>query len=140
MRTGEPPVTWPESETRGLMADVVEQVAPKPNERPAVWDAVIEDMRARDAHGRKHYGTPLQAMNGRNPFVDAYQESLDQTVYLKQAVQEHRERRAALDNVMAMAARLHRKSKERGTMCGSAREILAELMSAIQKLDDVTPA
>ena len=64
---------------------VKEQKAPVPNERPAVWDLVIADMKARDAHGRAHYGTPLQPFNGRDPLVDAYQEGLDKVVYLKQA-------------------------------------------------------
>jgi hypothetical protein len=63
---------------------------PIPNERPAVWDLVIADMRSRDAFGRNHYGTPLQAFNGRNPLVDAYQEALDQSVYLRQAIEERK--------------------------------------------------
>ncbi len=70
---------------------VKEQKAPVPNERPAVWDLVIADMKARDAHGRAHYGTPLQPFNGRDPLVDAYQEGLDKVVYLKQAIVERAE-------------------------------------------------
>lgn len=53
-----------------------------------VWELVVKDMIARDHEGRKKYGTPLQHFNGRNAAMDAYQESLDQTVYLRQLVDE----------------------------------------------------
>lgn len=33
---------------------------------------------------------PLQAHNGRDPLVDAYQEALDLVVYLRQAIEERR--------------------------------------------------
>lgn len=86
--------------------------APTPNDRPAIWDLVVADvegtmsvnypesseiavkthavadMRARDAFGRAKYGTPLQPENGRDALVDAYQEALDLSVYLKQSVVE----------------------------------------------------
>lgn len=41
-----------------------EQPAPIPNDRPAVWDLVIADMRSRDNVGRQRYGTRLQPHNG----------------------------------------------------------------------------
>ena len=78
---------------------------PKKNKNKPVWDLVIADltmyvesvktrgtlaklkaaMSERNKIGIKKYGTPLQAFNGRNPLVDAYQEALDLCVYLKQA-------------------------------------------------------
>lgn len=64
------------------------QPAPEPNDRPAVWDLVIADMRERDHVGRERYGTPLQPHNGRDALVDAYQEALDLAVYLRQAIAE----------------------------------------------------
>ncbi len=64
--------------------------APERADKPAVWDLVIADMRERDDVGRQRYGTPLQAHNGRDPLVDAYQEGLDQVVYLRQAIEERR--------------------------------------------------
>jgi len=72
-----------------VSADLVaEQPPPVANEKPAVWDLVMTDMRARDAEGRRKYGVPLQPHNGRDPLVDAYQEALDQAVYLRQAIYE----------------------------------------------------
>jgi hypothetical protein len=65
-----------------------DQPPPVPNDRPAVWDLVVEDMRARDAVGRARYGTPLQAFNGRDALADAYAEALDLVVYLRQAIAE----------------------------------------------------
>jgi hypothetical protein len=63
---------------------------PQPNESPPIWDLVIEDMRERDHEGRRKYGTPLQAFNGRDPLIDAYQEALDLAVYLRQAIEERK--------------------------------------------------
>lgn len=67
---------------------------PTPNASTPIWDLVIEDMRQRDHEGRRKYGIPLQAGNGRDPLVDAYQEALDLCVYLRQAIEEKREARA----------------------------------------------
>ena len=62
--------------------------APRRTDGRPVWDLVIDDMRQRDAEGRRKYGTPLQAFNGRRPLVDAYQEALDLVVYMRQAIEE----------------------------------------------------
>lgn len=64
------------------------QPPPLPNARRAVWDLVIEDMKARDKLGYKRYGTRLQPFNGRDALVDAYQEALDLCVYLRQKMEE----------------------------------------------------
>lgn len=87
---------------------VKEQTPPRPNNGVAIWDCVVEDveecqetmrlvwsdkvvnetitlMKQRNLEGVEKYGTPLQAYNGRDPIVDALQELLDATVYLKQA-------------------------------------------------------
>jgi predicted HAD superfamily Cof-like phosphohydrolase len=47
-------------------------------------------MKSRDAGGRERYGVPLQAFNGREALVDAYQEALDLVVYLRQEIEERR--------------------------------------------------
>jgi hypothetical protein len=64
------------------------QPKPTPTATPAVWDLVMADMRQRDEIGRYKYGTRLQAFNGRDALVDAYQEALDLAVYLRQAIYE----------------------------------------------------
>jgi hypothetical protein len=38
--------------------------------------------------GVRKYGTPLQAHNGRDGLMDAYQEALDLAVYLRQLIAE----------------------------------------------------
>lgn len=72
------------------MTDALVSPQPKPttNEQPALWSLVIADMQARDDFGRAKYGTTLQAFNGRDALVDAYQEALDKVVYLRQAIIE----------------------------------------------------
>lgn len=64
---------------------------PRRTEGRPIWELVIEDATERDRAGRAKYGTPLQAFNGRRPLVDAYQESLDLVVYLRQAIEEGRQ-------------------------------------------------
>ena len=56
----------------------------------SVQDMVREDFDERERVGVERYGTPLQAYNGRNPLIDAYQGAMDLTVYLRQAIEEER--------------------------------------------------
>jgi hypothetical protein len=56
-------------------------------EKP-IWEMVIEDMHERHRIGVERYGTPLQASNGHDALVDAYQEALDLAVYLRQAIEQ----------------------------------------------------
>jgi len=53
-----------------------------------VLPMVIADLKGRDAVGRIKYGTTLQAGNGRDSLMDAYQEALDLVMYLRQAIME----------------------------------------------------
>ena len=62
---------------------------PIPNNNVAIWDLVKQDIEERNQAGIQKYGTPLQAFNGRNPLIDAYQEALDLVVYLRQAIEEN---------------------------------------------------
>lgn len=55
-----------------------------------IWDLVIEDMIERDKTGWAKYGVRLQAGNGRDQLVDAYQEALDLAVYLRAAIEERK--------------------------------------------------
>jgi hypothetical protein len=71
-----------------------EQPAPTPNDLPAVWDLVIEDMRQRDALGLSRYGTRLQPHNGRDGLRDAFEEALDMVAYLRQEIEEREDLRA----------------------------------------------
>lgn len=70
---------------------IEDQPAPTTNASRPIWELVIEDMAARDKLGRERYGTPLQANNGRDALIDAYQEALDLVVYLRQAIEERRQ-------------------------------------------------
>lgn len=69
---------------------IQDQPPPKPTTSPAIWDLVIADMRDRDNTGRQRYGTPLQADNGRDHLVDAYQEALDLVVYLRAEIERRK--------------------------------------------------
>ena len=68
--------------------------APIRTDARPTWELVIDDMRERDKAGRKKYGTPLQAGNGRDSLVDAYQEVLDLAVYLRNEIEERNARKS----------------------------------------------
>lgn len=86
------------------MSGVVDQPAPVPGRGASMHDLVVEDLTrwwpasaveslGPDLEGRKQigldrYGTVLQADNGRDALIDAYQEALDLAVYLRQALAE----------------------------------------------------
>lgn len=88
-----------DAERTGRAALVQEQRDPEPRTTRPIWEMVIDDMHARDQEGRRKYGMPLQAHNGRDPLVDAYQEALDQCVYLRQAIAERDGNRAVPDTI-----------------------------------------
>ena len=69
---------------------ITEQQPPKPTGGKSVWQLVLADMAEREQHGIEKYGTALQAFNGRDPLIDAYQESLDLCVYLRQVIEERK--------------------------------------------------
>lgn len=69
-------------------SEINDQPPPTHNQSKPIWELVVEDMKQRDQVGRERYGTPLQAHNGRDALIDAYQEALDQCVYLRQAIEE----------------------------------------------------
>ena len=54
-----------------------------------VLPIVIVDMHARDAVGLQRYGIPLTSGDGRDHLIEAYEEMLDASVYLTNALDEH---------------------------------------------------
>lgn len=72
---------------------IQDQPPPIPSDRVAIVDLVVADMVERKRVGTERYGTPLQAFNGRDPLVDAYQEALDLVMYIRQAIEERTWRR-----------------------------------------------
>lgn len=66
------------------------------SDRPDVWPLVIKDMEDRDHLGKTKYGIPLRSHNGRDALVDAYQEVLDLSVYLRQEIEERRDLQSAV--------------------------------------------
>ncbi len=119
------------------------QPTPEHNDGPSVWDLVMADVRsqvhlwrgapaesltpivladmaARDAMGRAKYGVTLQPNNSRNALTDAYQEALDKTVYLRQALESDTDPtlllplyRGAIAGVFALRSAMIEIGKER---------------------------
>ncbi len=77
------------SESKRRTFDVTKpEPAPVKTTGAAIQDLVVQDIQARKQMGLAKYGTLLQAFNGRDVLKDAYEESLDQTIYLRQALEE----------------------------------------------------
>jgi hypothetical protein len=64
------------------------QPAPTPNDSTPIADLVIDDLLERKRIGIERYSVPLQAHNGRDALIDAYEEILDLTIYLRQVIEE----------------------------------------------------
>ena len=73
---------------------------PKKNDRPAIWDLIISEMKERDRVGTERYGMRLQSMNGRNSPVDALQEHYDLIAYTRQWVEERKEMVEVLKEIL----------------------------------------
>lgn len=67
---------------------ITDQPPPTPNNRSSIHDLVCADMQDRKRVGLERYNTLLQAHNGRDALVDAYQEVLDLACYLRQEIEE----------------------------------------------------
>lgn len=70
------------------MTNNIEQVQPIPNASIPIGELVVNDIRERMEIGRERYGVYLQANNGRDALIDAYQEALDLAHYLRQMIEE----------------------------------------------------
>jgi hypothetical protein len=64
------------------------QPMPDLNDGPVIQELVMKDFEGRLALGIERYGTGLQAFNGRDMLLDAYEEALDLAVYLRGLIYE----------------------------------------------------
>lgn len=64
------------------------QPLPVASGSPIMHRLVQDDLEGRLKVGIERYGQPLQGHNGRDALRDAYEEALDLTVYLRQALYE----------------------------------------------------
>lgn len=63
---------------------------PKVGVATPTWELVMRDMAERDRTGEAKYGVRHQHDNGRDHLVDAYQECLDQALYLRAEIEKRR--------------------------------------------------
>lgn len=106
----------PEGRMVGAEREGLSRAEPAPiaNTSRPIWELVVEDMETRDNEGRKKYGTPLQAFNGRNCLIDD-QESLDLVVYLRQKIEEEKQQapyEEALDKLRLVVHHLVKSAPE----------------------------
>jgi hypothetical protein len=97
---------------------------PLPQEgRGDILLSLAEQLLERRRIGKRRYGRPLQAFNGRNPYRDLLEELLDATAYAEQVRVEHEAVVAALE----VLARYVREGHERTEAVGSALGLAAAL-------------
>jgi len=65
-----------------------DQQLPMDSNGPDIINLVKDDLESRAVMGVETYGKRLQPHNGRNALIDAYQEVLDLSVYVKQRLVE----------------------------------------------------
>lgn len=70
------------------MQCVVDELLDDIARRGGDYKTLFGDFLARDRMGLEKYGTRLMTRDGRNSLMDAYQEALDQAVYLKKCLLE----------------------------------------------------
>jgi len=64
---------------------------PKPKGTGAViLPLVLRDLEERAEIGKANYGEYLRANNGRSALLDAYEEAMDLTMYLRQLIEEQK--------------------------------------------------
>lgn len=95
-----------------------------------LWPLVIKDMEDRDRLGRARYGIPLRPQNGRDALVDAYQEVLDLSVYLRQEIEERR----MLDEAVEAARKVPGFEK---VTIGSLDKVIISLLDAASHQRDL---
>lgn len=103
---------------------VKDQPPPKPGTGD-VWRLVINEMKERRLLGIERYGVPLQVGNGRDALVDAYQESLDLAVYLRQAIAERDGSGASGEALRARVAELEAALCEHSRTAQVSRQTMA---------------
>ena len=88
-----------------MSAKIKDQPNPSPGGAP-IFALVREDMEERERLGIERYGQTLQANDGRDSLVDAYQEALDMAIYLRKAICERdQERRVRAEQLARLADR-----------------------------------
>lgn len=101
------------------------QPMPK-SDGPDIWPLVIKDMADRDHLGKTKYGIPLRSHNGRDALVDAYQEVLDMSVYLRQEIEERRDLIEAFRLACALTG-------EKNPNLGDLARVITSLTEKVEK-------
>jgi hypothetical protein len=99
----------------------------KKTEQVEIWPIVIKEMEARDQLGRERYGVPLTANNGRDALWDAYEEVLDQAVYIRAAIFERDELWKMIKSLNAVVAgKMSLDAEETAKIAGFLKSILSQ--------------
>lgn len=130
-----------------------DQALPVKNDRPDIQTLVIADIESRKAIGIERYGTALQPFNGRDSLRDAYEESIDLAMYLKQTMVEREGQngtghfdRLSVVVVLREIARIRESLRESMVNCVTTKRretfgdgLEAGLLMAIQQIDRQLP-
>lgn len=98
-----------------------DQPLPTPNDHTDIMALVSGDVLGRRDLGISRYGTTLQPLNGRDSLQDAYDESLDKSVYLRTLMAE----RDALSDLFAVQAEVRTALRTHATAVGQVDAVMA---------------
>lgn len=115
----------------------MKELKPQPpsvaNDEVHIADVVVKEILQRKAMGLLKYGVPLQPHNGRSAIQDAYEESLDQTLYLRQALEEERTAQTLVDGeIEKIAIYVATRGSRMSDRNWSKAELAAELAEEIR--------
>jgi hypothetical protein len=71
-----------------------------------IWELVLEDMKARHHMGVEKYKKALKAFDSRDSLVDAYQEALDLSVYIRKKIKEEELRKIEARRLLEFSLRM----------------------------------
>jgi hypothetical protein len=73
-----------------MTASIPDQPPPVYRDGPSAHELVVDDIRERGVIGVNRYGVKLRPGNGRDSFIDAYQEALDLVAYMRNVIEQIR--------------------------------------------------
>jgi len=96
---------------------------------------VVEDIEERDRIGMERYGVPLTVGVGVEPLKNAYEEALDQAVYLRQMIEERKDegKASAIRCLLSLRADLDRMLEAAGRSWPAAED---GIIRSIWKVDE----
>lgn len=122
-------------ETTGTAVELKQRPGDQPlpvvNDHPDIQSQVIADIEARRQVGIGRYGSALQPLNGRDTLLDAYEEFMDLTIYLRSVLTE----RDDVEGVAAIQRRLRETTTDRDRLQRLVEEFALQFAPVLDEFE-----